>query len=177
MTNSESTEATDAVRVADQKRMMQLGNVIRKARRVLDMEYSNRRRRERYDARPKTKAKRTNKYSLRSCANVLGMSRQKYTEIEQGTSPISVPQLETLAKYLEIPLEDLFPDGLPGVDGPIVTTSVSAEPGQVIHLIVNIPHTRGASVDLYDIESDVLKAELLRRRLQEPDWGRDTVPK
>lgn len=177
MTNSDTPEATDAVYVADRKRMVQLGSVIRNARLALAVEYANRRRRERNATSPKTKTKRTNKYSLRSCADVLEISREKYTDIEKGTSPISIPQLETLAKYLEIPLEDLFPHGLPGVKGPIVTTSVSAEPGQVIHLIVNIPHTRGASIDLSGIESDVLEAELLRRRLQGPDWGRERVPK
>ncbi len=43
--------------------------------------------------------------SREECASVLGVSADQFTEYEEGESPISLPELELLARYFEVPLQ------------------------------------------------------------------------
>ena len=42
--------------------------------------------------------------SLEECAAVVGITSQTFTQIEDGTYPISLPELEALAIYLKVPM-------------------------------------------------------------------------
>jgi|APHig6443717817_1056837.scaffolds.fasta_scaffold281362_1 transcriptional regulator with XRE-family HTH domain len=46
--------------------------------------------------------------SMKDCANVLGLSQQEFSLIELGEKTPSLPQLEVLAFYLDIPIEHFW---------------------------------------------------------------------
>ncbi len=43
--------------------------------------------------------------SREECASVLGISEDQFAKYEDGASPISLPELELLARYFEVPLQ------------------------------------------------------------------------
>jgi transcriptional regulator with XRE-family HTH domain len=43
--------------------------------------------------------------SRKECASVLGISEDQFARYEEGESPISLPELELLARYFEVPLQ------------------------------------------------------------------------
>jgi len=46
--------------------------------------------------------------SKASCAASMGLSVEQYTDVEQGERPVSLPQVESLAYFLDIPLEHFW---------------------------------------------------------------------
>ncbi|MCB2202789.1 helix-turn-helix domain-containing protein [bacterium] len=52
--------------------------------------------------------RRTLQRSVHDCAGILGISEAKYLAFEQGRESLSLPDLELLSLYLNIPLQELF---------------------------------------------------------------------
>jgi transcriptional regulator with XRE-family HTH domain len=48
--------------------------------------------------------------SLHDCANLLGISKEEYLGVEEGQHSLSLPELELLALFFEIPPESLLED-------------------------------------------------------------------
>ncbi len=53
-------------------------------------------------------ARLTRQQSKGSCAAAMGLSEEQYGEVEQGVRPVSLPQVESLAYFLDIPLEHFW---------------------------------------------------------------------
>ena len=54
------------------------------------------------------KIRKTKQRSLHDCAKLLGISKENYLNFEEGNGSISLPEIEILAVFLEIPPELLF---------------------------------------------------------------------
>jgi transcriptional regulator with XRE-family HTH domain len=52
--------------------------------------------------------RKTMQRSVHDCAGILGISEAKYLAFEQGEDFLSLPELELLSLYLNIPLQELF---------------------------------------------------------------------
>ncbi|MDY6872697.1 MAG: helix-turn-helix transcriptional regulator [Chloroflexota bacterium] len=52
--------------------------------------------------------RKTLQRSVHDCAGILGISEAKYLAFEQGRESLSLPELELLSLYLNIPLQELF---------------------------------------------------------------------
>ncbi len=52
--------------------------------------------------------RKTLQRSVHDCAGILGISEAKYLAFEQGKGFLSLPELELLSLYLNIPLQELF---------------------------------------------------------------------
>ena len=48
--------------------------------------------------------------SLHDCAKLLGISKEKYHQFEEGEASISLPEIELLTSFFEIPPEIIFQD-------------------------------------------------------------------
>lgn len=49
--------------------------------------------------------------SIHNCAMILDISKVNYLKFENGEKPLSLPEIELLAIYLGIPLQNLFDEG------------------------------------------------------------------
>lgn len=49
--------------------------------------------------------------SIHNCAMILDISKVNYLKFENGEKPLSLPEIELLATYLGIPLQNLFDEG------------------------------------------------------------------
>ena len=49
--------------------------------------------------------------SIHNCAMILDISKVNYLKFESGEKPLSLPEIELLATYLGIPLQNLFDEG------------------------------------------------------------------
>jgi len=55
--------------------------------------------------------------SLEECAQAMGLSAEELSDIEYGERPLTLPELEILAYYLEVPLEHFWQSNLLTPDG------------------------------------------------------------
>ena len=53
-------------------------------------------------------AREIRKRTIQECATVIGVNDQQFMEFESGTSSPSLPQLEVLAFYLDLPIQHFF---------------------------------------------------------------------
>jgi len=53
-------------------------------------------------------ARKSNRRSIEECARAAGVSVEQFDAFEKGSSPPSLPQLELLALYLEVPVEHFW---------------------------------------------------------------------
>jgi transcriptional regulator with XRE-family HTH domain len=61
-------------------------------------------------------ARRRKQRSVTECAGILATSRRRYNAIERGEVPVNVVELETLARYLEVPLAEMWREISEGPD-------------------------------------------------------------
>jgi len=76
------------------------------------------------------------KRSISECAELIGISRQRYRHIELGETDISVVQLEALCQFLNLPLGRVLPQVQ--VTLPISPILLQTEQGQMVRLIVQL---------------------------------------
>ena len=58
--------------------------------------------------------RKSKRFSVHDCASILGISKEAYLNIENGTQPITLPELELLALYFcEAPSVIIFADQMP----------------------------------------------------------------
>ncbi len=82
------------------------------------------------------RARRRQKKSIRQCAEFLGISRRRYTEIEKGTAFIAAVELEDLVLFLGVPPHEVWPASL--LEEHTRRVLVEAQPGDSVQVIVNI---------------------------------------
>ena len=113
--------------------------------------------------------------TLKDCGQVLGLSSSTLSAIEHGRRGISLPELEMLAYYLEVPLDQLLNSGAEPTRASIETLA-SEELLALRHRIV------GALLRRVRLEQDLNQAELAgrvgvpRRRLSEYELGEKPIP-
>jgi transcriptional regulator with XRE-family HTH domain len=82
------------------------------------------------------RARRREKKSIRQCAEFLGISRRRYTEIEKGAAFIAAVELEELVRFLRVPPHEVYPADL--VEEYTRRLVVQAQPGESVQVVVNI---------------------------------------
>lgn len=74
-------------------------------------------------------------FNLRQCAEHIGTSRQRYSAIEAGESPIHLVEFERLMKLLILQPNEIWPDWGKEVEGEKVTT-LQVETGRNLTIVV-----------------------------------------
>ncbi len=71
--------------------------------------------------------------SVTACAQLLGTSRRRYNDIEQGFVPITLAELELLLPFLGLPVQQIWPD----VGNPVKVQQVivAARPGDTVQVV------------------------------------------
>lgn len=70
------------------------------------------------------------------CAQMLGTSRRRYNAIERGETPISVGELEVLMRFLDIPVDRLWPVQAQPAQSDQKPVVVHVPQGQEVHLVI-----------------------------------------
>jgi len=65
--------------------------------------------------------------SIHNCAMILDISKENYLKFESGEKPLSLPEIELIAIYLGIPLENLF-DSDPVKDDSLLVLQDEVQP-------------------------------------------------
>jgi transcriptional regulator with XRE-family HTH domain len=74
--------------------------------------------------------------SVTKCAEHINTSRRRYASLESGEAIIGVAELELLIDFLEIPVQEVWPNR-ERTDGAHRIT-VQAEPGETVQIVVAI---------------------------------------
>lgn len=113
--------------------------------------------------------------SLKECGEVLGLSSSAFSAIEHGRRAISLPELEMLAYYLGVPLEQLLNGSSESQQTPIEALP-SNELLALRHRII------GALLRQSRVDQDLSQAELAKtvgvskRRLSQYELGEKPIP-
>jgi transcriptional regulator with XRE-family HTH domain len=113
--------------------------------------------------------------SLKECGEIVGFSSSALSAIERGKRSISLPELELLAYYLGVSLNELLNDQKPS-SSPPAETLPRAELLMLRHRII------GALLRQARFEQDLTQAELAKkvgvskRRLSQYELGQKPVP-
>jgi transcriptional regulator with XRE-family HTH domain len=113
--------------------------------------------------------------TLKECGRALGLSSSALSAIEHGRRPISLPELEMLAYYLDIPVEQLLNGSTQPTRAPIETLP-SEELLALRHRII------GTLLRKTRVELDLGEAELAKRigiskkRLTQYELGERPIP-
>jgi transcriptional regulator with XRE-family HTH domain len=94
--------------------------------------------------------------TLKECGRVLDLSSSALSAIEHGRRPISLPELEMLAYYLSVPLDQLLNGGAAPARAPVEALQ-SAELLALRHRII------GGILRQARLETDLTQAELAKR--------------
>jgi transcriptional regulator with XRE-family HTH domain len=74
--------------------------------------------------------------NLRQCAEHIGTSRQRYSAIEAGESPIHLVEFERLMKLLILQPNEIWPDWGKEVEGEKQVTKLQVETGRNLTIVV-----------------------------------------
>jgi transcriptional regulator with XRE-family HTH domain len=113
--------------------------------------------------------------SLKECGQLLGLSSGAVSAIEQGRRAISLPELEMLAYYLDVPLDHLLNGG-----SEISRTAVEELPSNQVLLLRH--RIVGALLRQARLAMDLSQSELAKtlgisaRRLSQYEYGERPVP-
>ncbi|HEY6541682.1 MAG TPA: helix-turn-helix transcriptional regulator [Ktedonobacteraceae bacterium] len=81
-------------------------------------------------------ARSQKRISVTTCAELLGTSRRRYAAMERGEAIIGAAELETLVRFLEVPVHAVWSDLLPNRGAHQVM--VKALPGETVQIIVDL---------------------------------------
>lgn len=112
-----------------QRRSEELGRVLRRARKIQSR-------------------------TIVDCARHMGMTRQRYADLETGAAHITAAELEQLVRYLRIPPYVAYPAGYEDVGAAPreKLVYVRAEEGEAVHIVVgpydpaDVPEAYGYSI-------------------------------
>ncbi len=80
------------------------------------------------------RARRRAKKTRIEVAEAVGIPRHRYSDIERGRTFVGAVELEDLVRYLEIPLQEVWPSER--VAGDSRTIMVFAQPGESVQVVV-----------------------------------------
>lgn len=91
------------------------------------------------------RARRRARRSMRECASHIGTSRQRYAGFEAGTAFIGAVELESLVRYLNIPLHEVLSQDL--LADNISDIVIEAQPGDTLRVVVKVAPDANARID------------------------------
>jgi transcriptional regulator with XRE-family HTH domain len=121
-------------------------------------------------------ARKTSRRSIEECANALGISQEEFQEYEKGNGSLSLPQMELLALFFNLPIEHFW--------GKRAITDRSAVPtlqekdrlillrNRVIGTNLRMART-GANISLSELAE---KSSIPEDQLQRYENGQNSIP-
>ena len=113
--------------------------------------------------------------SLEECSQAMGLSVEEVTAMEFGERPPTLPELELLAYYLELPLERFWSNATLKTDG----SDKLVEAGDIIQLrqgvIGDLIHKGRIKAEL-SLEDLAQKTGITTANLQAYEQGKDPIP-
>lgn len=108
----------------------------------------------------------------KECAAVLGLSPSEYREIEEGTYPVSLPQLEAIALFLNIPMGYFWGSEPLKAEADVDFTNLIALRHRVIGVLLSQQRLRNR-----ESLSDMAEAlNIAEERLKTYEMGQEPIP-